>query len=92
MSVYNSYRSFKVMSFFLNEKSSINGIELPNGFITVRLDPELPVYHFSNFVENSHGIFVENKLGSTPVISACSMFKVIQGSNYKENEDFTNEV
>lgn len=92
MSVYNSSRSFKVMSFFLKEGSSFKGIDLPSGFITVRLDPEEPIYHFYNFKENHLGIFIENHLGSTSATSASAMFKDIQGSQYKEDEDALNEL
>lgn len=92
MSIYNSSRSFKIMSFFLKEDSLFQGISLPAGFITVRLDQEEPIYHFFNFKENHLGIFVENHLGSTSVTSASTMFKDIQGSKYKEDEDALNEL
>lgn len=92
MSLYNSSRSFKIMSFFLKDASFFQGINLPVGFITVRLDQDEPIYHFSNFKENHLGIFVENHLGSTPVTSASTMFKDIQGSKYKEDEDALNEL
>lgn len=87
MVISNSSRSFKVMSFKLQEDAVLSNVKLPSGHITARLDVEQNVYNFYNFEADKSGMFHEHFLGSTPVMAAKTMFKEIQGTKYRENEE-----
>lgn len=86
MKLNNSSRSFDILSFSLTNKVKLKEFSLPKGLNTIKKVNNN--YHY--FTINK--FFKEEYLGQTSIISAKEFFKIIEGTNFKEEEDSLNDI